>query len=64
LLNQDFKGALEFTNQVGKVAEAMGHHPDMLIHSYNKVKIRTSTYLENTITDKDHELAEKIDDLK
>jgi 4a-hydroxytetrahydrobiopterin dehydratase len=41
----------------------MGHHPDMLIHSYNKVTIRTSTHLENTITDKDYELAKKIDDL-
>lgn len=60
---EDFKGALEFTNQVGKVAEETGHHPDILIHSYNKVTIRTSTHLENTITDKDYELAKKIDDL-
>jgi len=59
---KDFSSALDFVNRIGKDAEAMNHHPDIFIHSYNKVKIIISTHSESGVTDKDFYLAKKIDD--
>lgn len=60
---QNFKEALAFVNQVGEQAEAMDHHPDILIHSYKKVLITLTTHNKGGITEKDHELASKIDSI-
>ena len=59
----DFKEALAFVNKVGDAAEAMDHHPDILMHSWNKVKISISTHSEGGVTNKDFQLAEKIESL-
>ena len=56
----NFKDALTFVNKVGNIAEGMNHHPDILIHSYNKVKLTVSTHDEDGITDKDFKLASKV----
>lgn len=56
----NFKDALTFVNKVGNIAEEMNHHPDILIHSYNKVKLTVSTHDENGITEKDFKLASKV----
>jgi 4a-hydroxytetrahydrobiopterin dehydratase len=61
---KDFAEALKFVNKVGTVAEGMDHHPDIFIHSWNKVKITISTHSEGGITKKDFQLAEKIEGLK
>jgi len=61
---KDFVEALAFVNKVGAEAEKMDHHPDIFIHSWNKVKIRISTHSEGGITHKDFQLAEKIERLK
>jgi 4a-hydroxytetrahydrobiopterin dehydratase len=61
---KDFIEALAFVNKVGAEAEKMDHHPDIFIHSWNKVKITTSTHSEGGITKKDFQLAEKIEGLK
>jgi 4a-hydroxytetrahydrobiopterin dehydratase len=61
---KDFAEALAFVNKVGAEAEKMNHHPDILIHSWNKVKITISTHSEGGITKKDFQLAEKIEGLK
>ena len=58
---KDFKEALLFVNKVGDHAENMNHHPDILIHSYNKVNITLSTHSEGGVTDYDFKLAEKIE---
>ena len=60
---KDFKSALSFVNKLGEEAERMGHHPDISIHSYNKVKITLSTHSEGGVTGKDFNLAEKIENL-
>ena len=60
---KDFAEALDFTNKVGGYAEVMNHHPDIFIHSWNKVKITVSTHSEGWITNKDFQLAEKINQL-
>jgi len=61
---KDFVEALSFVNKVGAEAEKMDHHPDIFIHSWNKVKITISTHSEGGITKKDFQLAEKIEGLK
>lgn len=60
---KDFAEALSFVNKVGAEAEKMDHHPDIFIHSWNKVKITISTHSEGGITKKDFQLAEKIEKL-
>jgi 4a-hydroxytetrahydrobiopterin dehydratase len=57
----DFISALDFINRIGKDAEALNHHPDIFLHSYNKVKISISTHSEGGVTDKDFYLAKKIE---
>ncbi|NWG28183.1 MAG: 4a-hydroxytetrahydrobiopterin dehydratase [Ignavibacteriaceae bacterium] len=61
---KDFAEALNFVNKVGSEAEKMDHHPDIFIHSWNKVKIIISTHSEGGITKIDFQLAEKIEGLK
>jgi len=61
---KDFVEALNFVNKLGEEAEKMNHHPDIFIHSWNKVKITISTHSEDGITKKDFQLAEKIEGLK
>ena len=57
----NFKEALTFVNKVGEAAEEMNHHPDIFIHSWNKVKITISTHSEGGVTEKDFILANKIE---
>lgn len=61
---KDFKSALDFVNKAGALAESMDHHPDILMHSWNKVKITVSTHSEGGITEKDFKLAGKIEEIK
>lgn len=57
----DFTSAIEFTNKIVPLAEKINHHPDLLIHSYKKVKVSLTTHSEAKITDKDYLLASEID---
>ena len=57
----NFKEALIFVNKVGEASEEMNHHPDIFIHSWNKVKITISTHSEGGVTEKDFILANKIE---
>ena len=60
---KDFAGAMSFVNQVAEIAEQRNHHPDILIHGWNKVRLTLSTHSEGGVTDNDHALAEQIDSL-
>ncbi len=55
-----FITAMAFVNHVAGLAEAMDHHPDILIQ-YKKVKLTLSTHSEGGLTDLDFTLARKID---
>lgn len=57
----DFTEAVGFVNKILVLAEKAGHHPDVLVHSYNKVKVMLYTHDAGQITDKDHALAQEID---
>lgn len=59
----NFARAIEFINSVGEKAEAMNHHPDILLHKYNKVQLTLTTHSENKITKKDYTLANQIDEI-
>lgn len=58
----DFAQALAFVNQVGGVAEAQGHHPDIVL-SWGKAVVTTWTHKINGLTESDFILAAKIDRL-
>jgi 4a-hydroxytetrahydrobiopterin dehydratase len=58
-----FSKAIEFINSVAKIAEELNHHPDLLLHSYNQVLVKTMTHDAQMITAKDVELSKKIDAL-
>ncbi len=60
---KDFAEALQFVNRVGEAAEEMNHHPDILLHGWNKVRLTLSTHSEGRVTDADHTLAGRIDAL-
>jgi len=60
---KDFKSALALVNKIGDEAESLDHHPDILIHSWNKVKITISTHSAGGVTLKDFKLAKNIDEL-
>ena len=59
----DFAAALAFVNRVGQAAEEANHHPDILLHGWNKVRLTLSTHSEGGLTGKDRELAGTIDGL-
>ena len=58
---EDFKGAMAFVNRVADVAEEANHHPDILVHGWNKVRLILATHSEGGLTDADHALARRID---
>jgi 4a-hydroxytetrahydrobiopterin dehydratase len=59
----DFGAAIAFVERVAEVAEASNHHPDILVHGWNKVRLTLSTHSEGGITAADLALAQRIDTL-
>ncbi len=49
-----FPEAIAFVVRLGFAAEAVDHHPDLLIN-YKRVKVSYSTHSEGGLTDKDFE---------
>jgi 4a-hydroxytetrahydrobiopterin dehydratase len=60
---ENFKRAMDFVNCVAREAEAMDHHPDILIHGWNNVRLSLMTHSEGGLTEKDFNLANKINGL-
>jgi 4a-hydroxytetrahydrobiopterin dehydratase len=59
---KDFREALAFTNKVGVLAEAQGHHPDIYL-AWGKVKLTIWTHKIDGLTESDFVLAAKADNL-
>jgi len=60
-----FKGfmpAVKFVNKIAPIAEAEGHHPDLLV-SYGSVTVHLYTHAAGGLTENDFILASKIDRL-
>ena len=56
----NFKQALDFTIQVGQIAEQEGHHPDIVL-SWGKVQVTLWTHKIKGLSSNDFILAAKID---
>ena len=60
---KDFAAAMAFVNQVGEMAEGANHHPDILIHGWNKVRLSVTNHSAGGLTQADFDLAATIDAL-
>ncbi len=58
----DFPPALAFINRVGELAESANHHPD-IFNSWATVRLSLTTHDAGGLTDRDFDLARKIDAL-
>jgi 4a-hydroxytetrahydrobiopterin dehydratase len=59
----DFAAALAFVNRIGWAAQEADHHPDILLHGWNKVRLTLSTHSKGGLTGADFRLAGRIDEL-
>jgi 4a-hydroxytetrahydrobiopterin dehydratase len=59
----DFAAAIAFVNQVAELAERVNHHPDILVHGWNRVRLTLSTHSAGGLTEADFSLASEIDRL-
>ena len=59
---KDFREALAFTNRVGELAEAQGHHPDIYL-AWGKVKLTIFTHKIGGLSEADFVFAAKADRL-
>ena len=59
----DFAEAMAYVNRVAELAEQANHHPDILVHGWNKVRLTLTTHSEGGLTDNDFEMARRIDGL-
>jgi 4a-hydroxytetrahydrobiopterin dehydratase len=59
----DFAAAIAYVNTVADAAEAAGHHPDILVHGYNKVRLSVTNHSAGGLTQADFDLAATIDAL-
>lgn len=59
----DFAAAMALANRVADAAEAANHHPDILVHGWNKVRLSLTNHSAGGLTDADFALAARIDEL-
>ena len=59
---ENFVDAMVFVNRLAEVAEELGHHPEIRI-VYNRVNLALSTHDAGGLTQKDFQLAQRIDSL-
>ena len=60
---ENFAEAIALTNRVAEIAERRNHHPDILIHGWNKVRLSLTNHAAGGLTATDFELAEQFDGL-
>ena len=58
---KNFTNAIAFIVKIGIEVEKMDHHPDLLLHGWNKVKVTLSTHDAGGITENDFSLAQQIE---
>lgn len=58
----NFVQAMAFVNRVAEAAEAVNHHPDIVIN-YNKVKLSLTSHDSGGVTQRDIRMAGKINEL-
>lgn len=58
---KDFAEAMEFVNKVAALAEREGHHPNIFVHGWNKVRLTLSTHAIGGLSNNDFVMAAKIE---
>lgn len=61
---KNFVDAVDFIQKIAQVAESEGHHPDLYLHNYKKLKVELSTHAIGGLSINDFVLAVKIDELR
>lgn len=59
----DFREALDFTNDVGELAERVEHHPDIHL-AWGAVKLTLWTHKVDGLTESDFVFAAKVDEIR
>ncbi len=59
----DFKEAMAWVNRIAETAEEANHHPDIVVHDWNKVRLKLSTHSVGGLTQGDLDMARRIDEL-
>ena len=59
----DFAEAMAFVNRVAEAAEEANHHPDILVHGWNQVRLTLTNHAEGGLTPADFDLAATVDGL-
>jgi 4a-hydroxytetrahydrobiopterin dehydratase len=57
----DFAQAMAFVNRVAEAAEEANHHPDILVHGWNKVRLLLTNHSAGGLTDVDFEMAKRFE---
>jgi len=60
---KDFASAMAWVNAIADEAEAANHHPDILIHGWNNVRLSVTNHSAGGLTQADFDLAATIDAL-
>jgi 4a-hydroxytetrahydrobiopterin dehydratase len=60
---ENFSEAIAFVNRVAETAEAANHHPDILVHGWNKVKLSMTNHSAGGLTEMDFTMAGRFDEL-
>ncbi len=60
---KNFSSAIDFIKDVAEVAEAEGHHPDIHLTNYRKLRVDFTTHAVGGLSDNDFIMAAKIDEL-
>ena len=59
----NFAAAMAWVNAVADAAEAANHHPDILVHGWNNVRLTVTNHSAGGLTAADFELAGMVDGL-
>jgi 4a-hydroxytetrahydrobiopterin dehydratase len=59
---ENFRQALDFTNQVGELAEQQNHHPDIYL-AWGRVKLTLWTHKIDGLTESDFVFAAKVNQI-
>ena len=60
---KDFAAAIALVNAVADAAEAANHHPDILVHGWNELRLSVTNHSAGGLTQADFALAATIDGL-
>jgi 4a-hydroxytetrahydrobiopterin dehydratase len=60
---ENFDEAVMLVDRVAEIASSVDHHPDILIHGWNMVKLTLSTHSAGGLTEIDFDMAARLDAL-